>query len=339
MPTIANPNRQIILKSRPVGMPQEANFEMINGVAPPASPGHVLVENLYLSLDPYIRGRISDAKNYAAPVAIGEVIVGGTVGRVVESGVPSLKAGDIVEGPGGWQQFASIPGSSVRRIDPDLAPVSTALGVLGMPGLTAYFSLLEVAQPVPGDVVVVSGAGGAVGQLAGQLAKLAGCRVVGIAGSDEKLRHCKEILGFDSVINYKTAGDLGAAIAAVCPGGVNVYLDGVGGAISQAVFGQLAFKARVVVIGQISQSNLTEPDMGPRNMRYLLTSRARIEGFIVGDWQSRNPEALSRLAAWLKTGQISYSEHLIDGLENAPSAFIGMLSGENLGKTVVRVAS
>lgn len=331
-------NRQIILKRRPAGMPVPADFELIEGAMPALASGHVLVKILFLSLDPYMRGRISDAKNYAAPVGLGEVVVGGTVSRVVESSVPSLKAGDVVEGPGGWQEYACVPASSLRKIDPSLAAPSTALGVLGMPGLTAYFSMFEVAKPVPGDVVVVSGAAGAVGQLAGQFAKLAGCTVIGIAGSDEKLKYCKDVLGFDHVLNYKTAGDMSSALAAVSPAGVNVYLDGVGGAISQAVFGNLAFKARVVVIGQISQSNLVEPDVGPRNMRYLLTSRARIEGFIVSDWQSRNSEALARMSGWLKAGRIQYKEHHIEGLENAPSAFIGMLNGFNLGKTLVRVA-
>ena len=331
-------NRQITLKSRPAGMPVEENFELSEVAFPELSQGQVLVQTMFLSLDPYIRGRISDAKNYAAPVAIGEVVVGGTVGRVVESSVSSLKTGDIVEGAGGWQEFSAVAPATLRKIDPDLAPVSTALGVLGMPGLTAYFSLLEVAAPKPGDVVVISGAAGAVGQLAGQLAKLSGCQVVGIAGSDDKLAYCKGVLGFDHVVNYKKTPNLSTRLAELVPGGVNVYLDGVGGAISEAVFNNLAFKARVVVIGQISQSNLVEPDVGPRSMRYLLTSRARMEGFIVGDWQSRNGEALARLARWVKSGDIKYSEHQVSGLENAPSAFIGMLSGANLGKTLVRVA-
>ncbi|KPU95109.1 hypothetical protein APR50_06270 [Variovorax paradoxus] len=331
-------NRQITLKSRPTGMPAPENFELTSADMPIASAGQVLVQTLVLSLDPYMRGRISDAKNYAAPVAIGEVVVGGTVGRVVESHAPGFAPGDIVEGPGGWQEFAAIAASQLRKIDPELAPPSTALGVLGMPGLTAYFSLLHVAQPVPGDVVVISGAAGAVGQIAGQIAKLAGCTVVGIAGDDDKLAYCVNELGFDHAINYKTVGDIQAALTAVCPNGVNVYLDGVGGAISQAVFNHLSFKARVVVIGQISQSNLTEPDMGPRSMRYFLTSRARMEGFIVGDWAPRNAEALARLSAWLKEGKLRYAEHAVDGLENAPAAFIGMLKGANLGKTIVNVA-
>lgn len=331
-------NRKITLKSRPSGMPRVEDFELTQEPVPALGPSQVLLQTLFLSLDPYMRGRISDAKNYAAPVGLGEVIVGGTVSRVLESAAPGFDKGDIVEGPGGWQEFSVLAAGSLRKINPDLAPPSTALGVLGMPGLTAYFSMLHVAKPIPGDVVAISGAAGAVGQLAGQIAKLAGCIVIGIAGSDDKLRYCQETLRFDHVINYKKTPDLASVIAKLCPAGVNVYLDGVGGAISQAVFGNLAFKARVVIIGQISQSNLVEPDLGPRSMRYLLTSRARIEGFLVGDWQSRNSEALLRLAAWLEAGQIQYSEHQVEGLENAPSAFIGMLSGANLGKTIVRVA-
>lgn len=332
-------NRKIVLRSRPVGMPEPENFALVEGPIPALSSGCVVVQTLFLSLDPYMRGRISDAKNYAAPVALGDVIVGGTVSRVIESAVPAFVPGDIVEGPGGWQEFASIPAQFLRKIDPTLAPVSTALGVLGMPGVTAYFSMLEVAQSIPGDVVVISGAAGAVGQIAGQIAKLAGCTVIGIAGSDDKLAYCKNELGFDHVINYRTTRDLTASLQAVCPNGINVYLDGVGGYISQVVFGNLAYKARVVIIGQISQSNLVEPDVGPRSMRYLLTSRARIEGFLVGDWQSRNPEAIARLSGWLKAGAIRYTEHLVEGLHHAPEAFIGMLSGANLGKTVVKVAS
>ncbi|VTU28124.1 Putative NADP-dependent oxidoreductase YfmJ [Variovorax sp. PBS-H4] len=331
-------NRKITLKSRPSGMPRVEDFELRQEPVPAPGPGQVLLQTLFLSLDPYMRGRISDAKNYAAPVGLGEVIVGGTVSRVLESAAPGFNKGDIVEGPGGWQELSVLAAGSLRKVDPDLAPPSTALGVLGMPGLTAYFSILHVARPISGDVVVISGAAGAVGQLAGQIAKLAGCIVIGIAGSDDKLEYCQKTLGFDHVINYKKTPELASVLTKLCPAGVNVYLDGVGGAISQAVFGNLAFKARVVIIGQISQSNLVEPDLGPRSMRYLLTSRARIEGFLVGDWQSRNSEALLRLSGWLKAGQIQYSEHQVDGLENAPSAFIGMLSGANLGKTIVRVA-
>lgn len=330
-------NTQIVLASRPVGMPIAANFRVVTGERPKIAGGEVLVETLFLSLDPYMRGRMSDARNYAAPVEIGEVIVGGVVGRVIESNHPAVVAGDVVESPSGWQSFASVPGSSLRKIDPGLAPVSTALGALGMPGLTAYFATFHVGQPIAGDTVVVSGAGGAVGQLAGQFARITGCRVVGIAGDDRKLDYCKAELGFDATINYRTSENLKEAVARECPQGVNVYLDGVGGDVSAAVNENLALRARIVIFGQISQSNLVTPEQGPRSMRHMLTSRARAEGFLVGDWQPRAPEAQARIAVWLKSGKIKYSEHIVDGLERAPEAFIGMLRGENLGKTLVKV--
>ena len=330
-------NTQVRLSSRPVGMPSVENFVLADAPIPSLSAGAVLVETLYLSLDPYMRGRMSEAKNYAASIDIGDVVVGSAVGCVIDSEDPSFKPGEIVESPSGWQSYAVVQGASLRRIDPNLAPISTSLGVLGMPGLTAYFSTLSVGRPMPGDTVVVSGAGGAVGQLAGQFAKLAGCRVVGVAGSDRKAAYCRDQLGFDAVVNYKTASNLKEAIAQACPRGVDVYLDGVGGSISAAVNENLALHARVVIFGQISQSNLSSPEVGPVSMRYMLTRRARVEGFIVSDWQSRNHEALTRISSWLRAGSVRYSEHIVEGLENAPAAFIGMLSGDNLGKTLVKV--
>lgn len=297
-------NMRIVLASRPVGMPTTSNFRAVTDELPKIAAGEVLVETLFLSLDPYMRGRMSDARNYAAPVEIGEVMVGGVVGRVVESKHPAIPVGDVVESPSGWQSFAAVPGSSVRKIDSGLAPVSTALGALGMPGLTAYFATFHVGQPIAGDTVVVSGAGGAVGQLAGQFARIAGCRVVGIAGDDRKLDYCRTELGFDAVINYKSSENLKEAVARACPQGVNVYLDGVGGDVSAAVNENLALRARIVIFGQISQSNLVAPELGPRSMRHMLTSRARAEGFLIGDWQPRAPEALARIAVWLKSGKV-----------------------------------
>jgi NADPH-dependent curcumin reductase CurA len=334
----ATSNRRFLLASRPTGAPEPGNFKLVSESVPVPGPKEVLVRALWLSVDPYMRGRMSSANSYAAPVAIGEVMTGGGVGQVVASHSPAFAAGDIVEGPLGWQEFAVADPAALRKVDPALAPISTAVGVLGMPGMTAYFALLEVCQPKAGDTVVVSGAAGAVGQIVGQIAKINGCRVVGIAGSDEKLDYLKRELGFDATLNYKTANDLSAAVAAACPNGVDVYFDNVGGAVSQAVFDNLAFKSRIVICGQISQYNNSTPELGPRSLRYMLVNRARMEGFLVYDWRDRHPEARRRMAEWIRAGRLKYTEHVTEGFEQMPQAFIAMLNGANLGKAVVKVA-
>ncbi|MBI1776185.1 MAG: NADP-dependent oxidoreductase [Proteobacteria bacterium] len=331
-------NRRILLASRPAGAPEPGNFRMVEEKVPDPGPGAVLVKVLWLSVDPYMRGRMSAAKSYAKPVEIGEVMTGGVVGEVVLSNHRAFKPGDVVEGSLGWQDYALAEPQQLRKIDPKLAPISTALGVLGMPGMTAYFALLEVCKPVPGDTVVVSGAAGAVGQIVGQIARIGGCRVVGIAGSDAKLAFLKNGLGFDATLNYKTATELAADLGRACPNGVDVYFDNVGGTVTDAVFQNLAFKARIVICGQISQYNLAKPELGPRNLRFMLINRARMEGFLVWDWRDRYPEALRRLAAWIKDGKLKYTEHVTEGLENTPKAFIEMLGGANLGKAIVKVA-
>ena len=331
-------NRRFLLASRPTGWPEPANFRFVTEAIPEPGPKEVLVRALWLSVDPYMRGRMSAAKSYAKPVEIGEVMTGGAVGQVVKSNHPGFSAGEIVEGSLGWQDYAVADTAMLRKIDPKLAPIQTALGVLGMPGMTAYFAFLEVCQPKAGDTVVVSGAAGAVGQIVGQIAKINGCRVVGIAGSDDKLAHLKRECGFDATINYKTANDLPSAVASACLRGVDVYFDNVGGTVSEAVFNNLAFKARIVICGQISQYNIDKPDLGPRNLRYMLVNRARMEGFLVWDWRDRYPEAIRRIAGWLKDGRIKYSEHVTEGLEKTPEAFIAMLKGANLGKALVKVA-
>ncbi len=281
---------------------------------------------------------MSAAKSYAKPVEVGEVMTGGVVGEVIASRHPAFKPGDIVEGSLGWQDYALAQPAQLRKIDPALAPISTAVGVLGMPGMTAYCALLEVGQPMPGDTVVVSGAAGAVGQIVGQIAKIGGCRAIGIAGSDAKLAYLEKELGFDGSLNYKTSKNLAEDLQRLCPNGVNVYFDNVGGAVTDAVFNNLAFKARIVICGQISQYNAAKPEFGPRNLRFMLINRARMEGFLVSDWRDRYPEALRRLASWIKEGRLKYTEHVTAGLENAPKAFIGMLQGANLGKALVKVA-
>jgi NADPH-dependent curcumin reductase CurA len=265
-------------------------------------------------------------------------MVGGVVGQVVESHHPRFAAGEIVEGYFGWQQYAVSDGVGARKVDPSLAPISTALGVLGMPGLTAYFGLLEIGKPQPGETVVVSGAAGAVGSLVGQIAKIQGCHVVGIAGTDEKARYVVEELGFDSAFNYKSARNYRAKLKTLCPQGIDVYFDNVGGAITDAVIPLLNVRARLVICGQISQYNLERPEMGPRWLWALIVKQARAEGFLVFQFADRFEEGIRQMAQWLKEGKLKYRENIIEGLENAPRAFIGMLKGENIGKQLVKVA-
>jgi hypothetical protein len=286
-----------------------------------------------------MRGRMNDVKSYSPPLQIGEVIGGGSVGQVVTSRNSRLQVGDYVEGFFGWQEYAISDGQGVRKLDPSLAPVSTALSVLGMPGLTAYFGFLEIGKPRAGETVVVSGAAGAVGSLVGQIAKICGCRVIGIAGSDEKVAWLTGQLGFDAAFNYKTTPDYAAKLGELCPSGVDVYFDNVGGAITDAVFRIINVGARIVVCGQIAQYNADKPEIGPRLLWHLIVKQARAEGFLVFHYAPRYAEGLRQMAMWLKAGKLKYREQFIDGIENAPRAFIGMLQGENTGKQLVRVAA
>jgi len=336
MPAI---NKQITLAARPSGMPKLSDFKLVESPVPEPGPGEFVARMLYVSVDPYMRGRMNDAKSYAPPVQIGEVMGAGAVGKVVASQNPQFQAGDVVEGFFGWQQFGVSNGTGVRKIDPTLAPVSTALGVLGMPGLTAYFGLLDIGKPRAGETVVVSGAAGAVGSLAGQIAKIQGCRVVGIAGSDQKVAWLRDELGFDAAFNYKTSTNSTAKLAELCPKGVDVYFDNVGGAITDAVFPLINTGARVVVCGQIAQYNADKLETGPRLLWHLIVKQARAEGFLVFQYASRYAEGLKQMAEWLKAGKLKYREQFVDGIENTPRAFIGMLQGENTGKQLVRVSS
>lgn len=332
-------NKQVTLAARPFGMPKESDFKVIETPVPQPGPGEILVRTLYVSVDPYMRGRMNDVKSYVRPVQIGEVMGGGAVGKVIASQNPQFAAGDFVDGPFGWQEYAIANGKGVRKLDPALAPVSTALGVLGIPGLTAYFGLLEIGKPRAGETVVVSGAAGAVGSIAGQIAKINGCRVVGIAGSDEKVAWLRDELGFDAAFNYKTAKDYAATLHELCPSGVDVYFDNVGGAITDAVFRLINVGARIVVCGQIAQYCAEKPETGPRLLAHLIVKQARAEGFLVFQFASRYAEGLKQMTPWLKQGQLKYREQFVDGIENAPRAFIGMLQGENTGKQLVRVAA
>ena len=333
----ANTNRRWLLASRPAGEPRVDNFTLDEAPVPAPGDGEALVRSHYLSLDPYMRGRMRDAKSYVPPVALGAVMTGGVVGEVVESRDPSLAAGDIVEGLLGWQEYGVLPANQLRRVDPELAPISTAVGILGMPGITAYFGLLEIGQPQAGETVVVSAASGAVGGVVGQIAKIKGCRTVGIVGGPAKADYIQAELGYDAAVDYKAGDRIGRAVAAACPDGVDVYFDNVGGRVSDAVLPRINLHARIPVCGQISQYNLEKPEMGPRLTGLLLVNRARMEGFIVFDFIKRYPEALSELAGWLKAGDLAYREDIIDGFENMPAALIRLLRGENFGKQLVRV--
>jgi NADPH-dependent curcumin reductase CurA len=329
-------NRQITLAARPVGFPTDSDFALVESEMPAPGAGEVLVRCRWLSLDPYMRGRMSEARSYAKPTEIGDVMTGQVVGEVVESQNRRFAPGDTVVGQLGWQEHAVARGSALRKVDPAVAPPSTWLHVLGTTGLTAYFGLFDVGRPRPGDTVVVSAAAGAVGQIVGQLAKIAGCRTVGIAGGPEKMTDLRELYGYDVAIDYK-ADDVNAALKQACPRGVDVYFDNVGGALSETVFRRLAIGARVPICGQISQYNLAEPELAPRNLGFLIVVRARLEGFLVTDYVHRFEEGLTRLGGLLAEGRLRYREDVTEGLENAPRAFMGLLRGENRGKALVKL--
>jgi NADPH:quinone reductase len=330
-------NRQITLAARPEGFPKESDFSLVETAAPVAGAGEVLVRTQWLSLDPYMRGRMSTARSYARPTELGEPMTAQAVGEVVESNDPRFAPGDSVVGQLGWQEYAVARAGTLRKLDPALAPPQTALHVLGGTGLTAYFGLFDVGAPKPGDAVVVSAASGAVGQIVGQLARIAGCGpVVGLAGSPEKVADLTSSYGYDVGIDYKR-DDVNAALKEACPDGIDVYFDNVGGALSETIFRRLALGARIPVCGQVSQYNLTEPELAPRNLGFLIVFRARMQGFLINDYAHRFPEGLRRLARWLAEGKLTYREDVTEGLENAPAAFIGMLRGENRGKTLVKL--
>ena len=332
-------NRQITLAARPVGYPKESDFNLVEAPIPVPEDGQVLVKTLYLSVDPYMRGRMNQARSYAANVEFNEVMVGGVVAEVVESKHADFQAGDIVNAHIGWQEYGVAGGGELRKIDPGLAPISTGVGILGMPGLTAYFGLLEVGKLQDGETVFVSGAAGAVGSVVGQIAKIKGCRVVGTAGTDEKVAYILDELGFDAAFNYKNVSDYTAKLTELFPDGIDVYFDNVGGRITDAVFPNLRVKGRVAICGQISQYNLESPEVGPRFLWYLITKRARIEGFLVTEFAARHAEALVEMGEWVREGKLKYRETIAEGgIEAAPAAFISMLKGGNIGKQLVRIA-
>ena len=329
-------NRQIRLAARPVGFPKESDFEMVEIPVAEPSEGEVLTRTLFLSLDPYMRGRMNDTRSYSPPVPIGGVMVGRTVSEVVTSRDPGFTAGDVVLGFGNWQDYALMTGKTLRKLDPASAPVTTALGVLGMPGQSAYVGLLDIGQPQRGETVVVSAASGAVGSLVGQIAKIKGCRVVGIAGGDAKCRYVVDELGFDACIDHRAA-DFGAALARACPEGVDINFENVGGAVLQAIWPLLNDFARVIVCGLIAHYNDNTPSRSP-DLRSVLTKRLTVRGFIITDHNARLDDFQRDVFTWLREGRIKYREDIVDGLERAPEAFIGLLHGRNFGKLLVRVA-
>ena len=335
---MADTNTRILLASRPVGEPTGADFQIESAPIPDSGDGQVLLRTIYLSLDPYMRGRMRAGPSYAAALQIGEVMTGGAVAEVVESRAPGFAVGDIVNAHIGWQSHAVMDAADLRKVDPSLAPISTAVGILGMPGSTAYFGLLDICDPQPGETVVVSAASGAVGALVGQIARIKGCRAVGVAGSDAKCAYVLNELGFDAVINYKTQ-NVPEALAAACPDGIDVYFDNVGGATLDVVLDQINIGARISICGMISEYNHEEPALAPRPTRALLTKQARMEGFLMFQFADRHEEGRRQMAEWIRDGRLVYREDFVDGLEAAPRAFIGLLRGENFGKLIVRVGS
>jgi NADPH-dependent curcumin reductase CurA len=325
------------MASRPVGEPTAENFSIAESPIPEPKHGEILVRTLYLSLDPYMRGRMRGGPSYAATLEPGDVMTGEVVARVEKSESPLFKVGDTIRSSIGWQELAAIPAHTAKPVNPDLGPVSTGVGVLGMPGMTAYFGLLEVLKPRAGDTLVVSAASGAVGAVVGQIGKINGCNVIGVAGSDEKCEYTVNELGFNSAINYKTQ-DVSAELARLAPNGVDCYFDNVGGPVTDAVFDNLALKARIAICGQISQYNAATPAQGPRNLSVLTRNRATVEGFLVYDFELQHEIARARIANWIKDGQIKYKEDVVDGFENAPEAFIGLLNGKNFGKLLIKVS-
>ena len=329
-------NVQVLLASRPTGPVEEANFSVVETDIPKPGGGEVLVRNLWLSLDPYMRGRMNAVKSYARYVEIGEVMTGGTVGEVIESGNPRFKVGDHVVGSLGWQLYATSNGEGLTVVDPKLVPLSAWLGVCGMPGATAWIGLLEHCAPKAGETVLVSAASGAVGSAVGQLAKLQGCRAVGIAGGPEKCSHVVKDLGFDACVDYK-AGNLLESLRAACPNGVDSYFENVGGEVMDTAFRLLNPFSRVALCGLISDYNRPEP-YGAKMIRSLLVNRVKLQGFIVFDRQDLYVRAIAQMAKYVSEGKIKYRESVAEGIRSAPRAFIGLLQGRNFGKQVVKLA-
>ena len=328
-------SREIRLVARPRGFPGEDLFEVAETPIPDPAEGQVLIRNAFFSVDPYMRPRMNDVRSYVAPFTLGEAMTGGAVGRVAVSRNSRYAEGDWVLHQLGWREWALSDGASLRRLDPDAAPLSTSLGVLGMPGFTAWYGLFVLGRPQQGETVLVSGAAGAVGSAAGQMAGIAGCRVIGSAGSTEKLAWLRE-LGFDDVFNYREQSPR-EALAELALDGIDIYFDNVGGDHLEAAIGALRTRGRVVACGSISRYNDAEPTPGPRNMFMIVTKRLRIEGYIISDHYDRFGEFAREATEWVRDGRLRYRETIVEGIENAPKAFLGLLRGENIGKMLVQV--
>jgi NADPH-dependent curcumin reductase len=338
---VTEQNLQILLASRPVGRPSPDNFEFVQTPIPSPGEGQVLLKIRYLSLDPYMRGRMSAAKSYAASIEIGQVMEGGTVAEVLESRHPDYAAGDMVLSYSGWQAHALSDGTDLRKLDPQQAPVTTALGVLGMPGFTAYAGLLTLGQPKPGETVVVAAASGPVGATVGQIARIKGARAVGIAGGPDKCALVRDAFGFDVALDHRSP-TFAEELQAACPDGIDVYFENVGGKVWDAVFPLLNTFARIPVCGLVAQYNSTGPFDGPDRlpilMRDVLTKSLTIRGFIQREFHAQRPAFYREMAQWIAEGRVKYQEDIVDGLESAPKAFIGMLEGRNFGKLIVQVS-
>ena len=331
-------SREIRLRHRPVGLPQESDFELITVSLPPLSAGEVLVRNLYMSVDPYMRGRMIEQPSYVQPFQVGQPLDGGCVGQVVQSQEGTLQVGDYVLGRKGWRECYISDGADLTKIDPTLAPVQAYLGTLGMPGLTAYVGLLDIGRPKAGETVFVSAAAGAVGTVVCQIAKLHGCRVVGSAGSAAKVAWLQEVAGVDVAFNYKDVESLTDELGKHCPHGVDVYFENVGGAHLEAALEHMNNFGRIVLCGMISHYNETTPSSGPRNLRFAVRKRLMLQGFIVSDHLHRQAQFYADMGAWIAAGKIKWQETVMDGIETAPQAFIGLFKGENTGKMLVRLA-
>jgi len=329
-------NRQVLLVSRPQGWVSEENFRIVDAPMPKPGPGEVLVKNEWLSLDPYMRGRMNEAKSYAVPVAIGDVMVGQTVGEVLESQDAAFKSGDKVLAPLGWQLFGAAKATTLRKIDVKRAPATYYLGILGMPGITAWFGLNEIGKPKAGETLVVSAASGAVGSVVGQLAKIMGCRVLGIAGGKAKCDYVVSELGFDGCIDHRS-DDVAGRLRAACPNGIDVDFENVGGALLDTLLPMMNRFSRIVICGLVAEYNAGEP-YGYKKLRSILVNRIRVQGMLVFDFADRYDEAIKSLAGYLAAGKLKYRESIVEGLDNAPRGLIGLLKGENFGKQLVRLA-
>ncbi len=335
---MANVNREVHLKSRPNGMPTAANFELVETPMPRPGPDQFLVRNVWMSVDPYMRGRMMDRESYVPPFQVGAALDGGSVGQVVESKHAGFAPGDYVCGfaAGGWREYYVSDGAMIQKVDPAVAPLQSYLGVMGMPGMTAYTSLLRIGEPKAGETVFVSAAAGAVGSVVCQIAKLKGCRVVGSAGADEKIRWLLDHAGVDAAVNYRK-GDLLAAVRKACPNGIDIYYENVGGEHLEVALELMNSHGRLVMCGMIGLYNSVEPPPGPRNLIYVVGKSLKMQGFIVTDFLDMAPQFFADMAAWIRAGKIKWEETVMEGIDKAPEAFLGLFKGENLGKMLVRL--